>query len=82
MVLQCVTQAICREVESKFKGKNLQMMVYLDDFGIWGEKKEVVAEALELLRRNLQKYGFAINEAKSSKKPTQSLEWLGLQVEM
>ena len=78
-----VTGAIAREVMSFFPHQpSLSVLCYMDDFGIFGSTYKLVQSALGVLRGLLDKYGFVINEKKSSRFPTRDLEWLGLLVKM
>ena len=70
-----LTKPILRELRLLGVG----VLVYLDDWLIWGRTRDECQRATKLTLEVLQRRGFVVNWDKSHLEPTQCLEWLGIQ---
>ena len=58
---------VAAKIEKTHPGTKI--VVYMDDFAIGGEKREVVFKALRNLKKLLGELGLTVNEEKSSQQP-------------
>ena len=69
---------LCRPILRELRTKGVKVLVYLDDWLIWGESKEECLAATRIVVQVLEKRGFLINKEKSRLIPSQSFQWLGV----
>ena len=70
-----MTKPILKELRLR----NVNVMVYLDDWLVWGMSAEDCHKATLIVLQTLEKRGFIVNYGKSRLTPDQSFEWLGIQ---
>lgn len=61
--------------------QGLRLVVYLDDILIIGHSREETQEAVKQVVGLLESLGFVIQEEKSVREPSQSLEYIGLMID-
>lgn len=61
--------------------QGLRLVVYLDDILIIGHSREEAQEAVKQVVGLLESLGFVIQEEKSVREPSQSLEYIGLMID-
>lgn len=69
---------IMREALKSLRSAGLQCIIYLDDVLVIGDTLEECAEQTATMRSHLEALGFTLNQDKSTKTPTQSIEFLGM----
>jgi len=72
---------VMKPVSILLRGMGVRMIVYIDDMLLLGESPSLVESHLEALMYLLTGLGFIINLPKSITTPTQTVEFLGLQVD-
>jgi hypothetical protein len=78
-IQQKLVEPFCNALKDHFN-QRIDAQVYLDDFVIQGNDKQVVAQAIVYLKALLAKNGFQVKESKSSQQPEDEVEWNGFRV--
>ena len=71
---------ILRDVAKRWRFDGIVLLHYLDDFCIFANSYEVCFQQMQRIRKDLEDLGFVINGPKSVMEPTQTLEFLGYEV--
>ena len=69
---------MCKPILKELRTRGILVLVYIDDWLIWGSSKEESLRNTEIVIEVLQRRGFLINFQKSHLTPTQRIEWLGI----
>ena len=70
---------ICRPIVRELRLKGINLLVYLDDWLVWGATEEECREATRVVLDTLMKRGFLVNWEKSRLEPSRIFQWLGVQ---
>ena len=71
---------ILRNVAKRWRFDGIQLIHYLDDFGIFAPTRELCLQQLTRVMKDLVALGFVVNLEKSALDPTQTMEFLGYEV--
>ena len=69
---------ICKPILQELRRKGIGVLVYLDDWLIWGLSVQQCLEFTKIVIRTLEKRGFILNFKKSRLEPSQCFDWLGI----
>ena len=69
---------LCSVIVKELRLKGIKIFAYLDYWIIWALSYKQCLQALVMVCKVIEKYGFIINQEKSIFTPTQVLYWLGL----
>ncbi len=72
---------ILRPIVGFLRQQGLRLVVYLDDILIIGHSREAAQEAVKRVVDLLESLGFVIQDEKSVREPSQSLEYIGLVID-
>ena len=69
---------ICRPILKELRQRGINLVVYLDDWLIWGRTEKECQEATDIVLEVLMRRGFLINWGKSRLVPSRQFQWLGV----
>ena len=67
---------------SHWRKQGIKMLLYLDDALILSNSKLVLSKHLDLVRKDLTLAGITVNEDKSQWYPSNTISWLGLEIDL
>ena len=70
---------LCKAVLKELRLKGIPVLVYLDDWLVWGVSEEVCQRNTKVVLEVLQARGFRVNWGKSRLIPSRTFPWLGIQ---
>ena len=66
----------------RWRNKGLKDVLYIDDGICVGATKQARSHAVKMIRQDLTRAGFVINEEKSDFEPRQRVTWLGFSLDL
>ena len=66
----------------RWRNKGLKVVLYIDDGICVGATKQATSHAAKMIRQDLTRAGFVINEEKSDFEPRQRVTWLGFSLDL